>query len=174
MKKGRDHKTFTPGGNKPRKQNRKKNAKKLNKKNCEKIPQEESEMSFGIRNYEAVVSAHLPRKTEKLCKTRQGITTIPEEKSSHHTSARARTGFFILQAAFALERSLPTCAVRLVDALSVWISHPLNCHERLCNRCDTVPQFAVWDGYKKNMKWTLSLSGYQGGYHRREIDPHQL
>jgi hypothetical protein len=32
VRKGRDHKTFTPGGNKPRKQNRKKNAKKLNKK----------------------------------------------------------------------------------------------------------------------------------------------
>jgi hypothetical protein len=32
VKKGRDHKTFTPGGNKPRKQNRKQNAKKLNKK----------------------------------------------------------------------------------------------------------------------------------------------
>jgi hypothetical protein len=81
-------------------------------------------MSFGIGNYEAVVSARLPRKTEKLYKTREGITTIPEEKSSHHTSARARTGFFILEAAFALERSLPTCAVRLVDALFVWISHP--------------------------------------------------
>jgi hypothetical protein len=79
-------------------------------------------MSFGIGNYEAMVSAHLPGKTEKLCKTRQGITTIPKEKSSHHTTARARTG--ILEAAFAPKRSLPTCAVRLVDALSVWIFHP--------------------------------------------------
>jgi hypothetical protein len=81
-------------------------------------------MSFGIGNYEAMVSAYLPGKTEKLCKTRQGITTVPEEKSSHYTTARARTDFFFLEAAFAPERSLPTCAVRLVDALSVWISHP--------------------------------------------------
>jgi hypothetical protein len=92
-------------------------------KNCENFRQKESEMSFGIGNYEAQVSAHLPGKAEKLCKTREGITTIPEEKSSHHTTARARTGFFILEVAFAPKRSLPTCAVRLVDALSVWISH---------------------------------------------------
>jgi hypothetical protein len=68
---------------------------KNEQKNCEKLSQEESEMSLGIGNYEAMVSAHLPGKAEKLCKTRQGIPTIPEEKSSHHTTARARTGFFI-------------------------------------------------------------------------------
>jgi hypothetical protein len=140
----------------------KKMQKNWTKKNCENFPQEQFQMSFRIGNYEAVVSVHLPRKTEKLCKTRQGITTIPEEKSSHHTTAKARTGFFILEAAFALERSLPTCDVSLVDALSVWISHPLNCHERLCHRCDTVPQFAGWGGYQKHginylrLSWWLS------------------
>jgi hypothetical protein len=145
----------------------------LNQKNCENFPQEESQMSFGIGNYEAVVRAHLPRKTEKLCKTRQGITTIPEEKTSHHTTARARTGFFILEAAFALERSLPTCAVRLVDALSVWISHP-QIVMRECAIVVTRFRSLQCGTVIKNMKWTLSLSGYHGGYHRREIDPHQV
>ncbi len=101
------------------------------------------------------MSAHLPRKTEKLCKTREGITTIPEEKSSHHTTARARTGFSILEAAVALERSLPTCAVRLVDALSVWISHP----QIVVRDCAiVVTRFRNLRGGTviKNMKQTLS------------------
>jgi hypothetical protein len=55
-------------------------------------------MSFGIGNYEAVVSPQLRRKTEKLCKTLQGITRIPEEKSRYHTTTRAGTGFFIPEA----------------------------------------------------------------------------
>jgi hypothetical protein len=33
-------------------------------------------------------------------------------------------GFFILEAAFAPEHSLETCAVRLADGRSIWISHP--------------------------------------------------
>jgi hypothetical protein len=128
----------------------------LNKKKLRNFfLQEESQMSFGIGNYEAVVRAHLPRKTEKLCKTRQGITTIPEEKSSHHTTARARTGFFILEAAFALERSLPTCAVRLVDAVSVWISHP-QIVMRECAIVVTRFRSLQCGTVIKNMKWTLS------------------
>jgi len=37
VKKARDHKTFTPGGNKPRKQNRKKKRKKIEQKKIAKI-----------------------------------------------------------------------------------------------------------------------------------------
>lgn len=78
-------------------------------------------MKLGIGNYEAIVGAQLPGKTEKLWKTRQGIRG---EKGRQHSTARARTGFFIPEAAFGPKRSLRTGTVQVMDALSVGICHP--------------------------------------------------
>jgi hypothetical protein len=81
-------------------------------------------MKLGIGNYEAIVGAQLPGKTEKLWKTRQGMRRIRGEKGRQHSTARARTGFFIPEAAFGPKRSLRTGTVQVMDALSVGICHP--------------------------------------------------
>jgi hypothetical protein len=127
-------------------------------------------MSFGIGNYEAVVSAHLPRKTEKLCKTRQGITTIPQERSSHHTPLRGR------ERAFSFSRSLSLSNVHYQLVLcSSWMHFLFGflIHSIVMRE---IAQ-SLWHGSVVCSVGRLSktrnrqLSGYQGGHHRREIDP---
>jgi hypothetical protein len=87
--------------------------------------------SLGIENYEAVVSAHLLGKTEKLLKTHQGITIVLEKTNNHHNMVRVSTGYFILEAAFTPKHSLRTGVVWFMDAFSFgFLIHKL--FKRVC------------------------------------------